>query len=342
MYKQDQSIRTINRFFGPEPDAVMEKQINLALFFIKQHLPYSCAGKRLQSLLTALGVGSETRITPPTMSNTYLPAIYHAIDSKLIEILRGVSFISLTYDGWTDRTNRKFLVATVHFISPDWIQRRALIRAKHITESTTIPVVERFVKTLMKSKLQKDILLGCITTDGAKNMMGSAHRISGDTIWCVCHRLHLLITDSIDQDPKARKVVDNIRSFSRAVRVSTELTQAFRSQQNSQKPKSLCLDMPTRWNSIFRMISKFSVYQTILDLAEKQEFAPLIQFVPVLLDVVQLKRILEPFDFMTTFFQGDGIIAEVLPRLLSIETMSSTTFPDISQQNQRKFCYAFF
>ena len=158
-------------------------------------------------------------------------------------------------------------------------------------------------------------------------MLGSAEALSGESFWCICHRLHLVVTDAILQDPRASQTVELVRNYSKAVRASTELSREFRNAQNTARPLSLSIDMATRWNSIFRMISKFvRLYEIILNLSLRESFRD-ISILPTFSECVQLSEVLEPLAIITTGLQGEGNLALAFYQLnsyLSTPSISGT------------------
>ena len=157
--------------------------------------------------------------------------------------------------------------STIHFVASDWTARRALLEVTPVEQSATIPLLRKLISSAIKSKTGKDIGLAAITTDGALNMTGSAEQISGDTLWCVCHRLHLVVVGSISADREVAGIIDQIRTICKAFRGSTELSCLLRNAQDVSRPLRFSIDMPTRWNSTYTMFSKFlRLYHVLLSL----------------------------------------------------------------------------
>ena len=310
IYRADKSqLNTISKFFQTEHHSSLWAKFRWALFFILEHIPYSSAGDRFSHTYKLTGGDSQGVITPTTLSKVFLPALLAAVEEKMRLFFTQVNSVALTYDGWTDKQKQKFVIVTAHSVDKEWKVRRILLETIHLEESATIPILHSRIKGVMNQKLNPNIALSAITTDGASNMIASADSLCGDSLWCVCHRLNLVVTESISQDSIATQTIEMIRNYSKAVKSSTELTREFRNAQNASKPLSLSLDMITRWSSIYRMISKFvRLFETILSLSLNQSFLE-ISVLPPFSDCVQLRDILEPLADMTTRLQGEGNLA---------------------------------
>ena len=102
-------------------------KINLALWFITEHLPYASAD---HSLLTGWfrrqGIPSKSRLTAWQIANRYLPALESATDFSLTQRLKECNGLSLTYDTWTEDSSKKYLIVSCHFISQEWKAERDL------------------------------------------------------------------------------------------------------------------------------------------------------------------------------------------------------------------------
>ena len=323
--KGPKNLATISDFFPPEQEAMLAFKLRWALFFIVNHIPYSCAGRLFAEILQeTCRIDRSQHITPRTLKSVYLPALFRAVQQKLVSSLSEVSFVSLTYDGWTDIQNRKYLISTIHFVASDWTARRALLEVTPVEQSATIPLLRKLISSAIKSKTGKDIGLAAITTDGALNMTGSAEQISGDTLWCVCHRLHLVVVGSISADREVAGIIDQIRTICKAFRGSTELSCLLRNAQDVSRPLRFSIDMPTRWNSTYTMISKFlRLYHVLLSLRGCDGFES--PTIPVYSSIAKLQEILQPLSDITTMLQGDGKLAETYYYLTSLRQSLTAT-----------------
>mgnify|MGYP006897109283 CR=1 FL=1 len=70
------------------------------------------------------------------ITNEYLPKIYDRIVNKLKTICLAAEFVSLTFDGWTDRRLHVFYAITVHYVDQSGKLKAHLLAFNHITGKT--------------------------------------------------------------------------------------------------------------------------------------------------------------------------------------------------------------
>ena len=85
-------------------------------FIIGLDLPLSITEK--SAFIQAMRIVDPKFLIPPRRSITvdYLPKLYEQIINKLKNICSLTDFVSLTFDGWTDRRLRAFYAVTIHYI----------------------------------------------------------------------------------------------------------------------------------------------------------------------------------------------------------------------------------
>ena len=84
-----------------------------ALHLLLRDLPFAnLSSKTYINSFTSQGIDRSMILTKYLFSKTYLPAISEAITQELRQHLCGLHSISLTYDGWTDRSLIKYLTIT--------------------------------------------------------------------------------------------------------------------------------------------------------------------------------------------------------------------------------------
>lgn len=130
---------------------------------------------------------------------------------KLIDDLKLIDNLSITLDFWTNRRMRCFMVVTGHYIPNDSVNMKSTIldfsTFNHQHTSSDIAQV-------LKSKLQKlGILYKIIrvTCDGARNIINAIDTLglNAKRIWCLAHRLHLVVTNALGFWIKTKNVKNN-------------------------------------------------------------------------------------------------------------------------------------
>jgi hypothetical protein len=128
-----------------------------------------------------------------------LPVLYHRAIRSLVSELKEAGCMSLTFDAWTSLSGTKYLVVTVHAITPDWKMLSAPIdlipmHYRAYGELMAVAILSR----IHDHKLD-DVLLVSSTSDGASNCKLTKSLLTpGDEEPCFNHCMHLMINDVID------------------------------------------------------------------------------------------------------------------------------------------------
>jgi hypothetical protein len=161
------------------------------------------------SIIFALSLGYD-----PVHRNVVtrrLKRLNHQKHNKLIEDLKKIETIAITMDFWSDRTNRSFLVITGHYYTNDHQQKSKILTFCSFDQRHTADQIAKIVK----KKLQELNILhkvNRIVTDGARNLSSAivSINLNADHIWCIAHRLHLVVTNALALWPKKRKDSDDV------------------------------------------------------------------------------------------------------------------------------------
>lgn len=117
--------------------------------------------------------------------------------SNLIEKLESAEFISITCDFWSNRTSKSFLVITGHYLSRSFelhstVIEFAYFQKRHFSEN---------IANVIHEKLDRLNIFDCVTAvtcDGASNMKKAFDMMGTvDRLWCLGHRLHLIVTNAL-------------------------------------------------------------------------------------------------------------------------------------------------
>ncbi|CAF1261123.1 unnamed protein product [Rotaria magnacalcarata] len=125
-----------------------------------------------------------------------LHAFHH---KKLIEDLRNVVNISITIDLWSNKQMRSFLVITGHYFPADsYDLRSTILNFSTFDKQHTSAEISRTLEVKLKELniLQK---FTHVTCDGGRNVVSAIDNMNFNVkrVWCVAHRLHLTITNSL-------------------------------------------------------------------------------------------------------------------------------------------------
>ena len=96
------------------------------------------------------------------------------------------------------------------------------------------------------------VTVHCATGDGASNSQKSLSDYVGEKnfIWCVAHRLHLVVGHSL---LPVQDLISKVRSTVNSIKQSSIL----RSKLSRSSSLELISDLPTRWSSAYQMVKRF-------------------------------------------------------------------------------------
>ena len=129
--------------------------------------------------------------------------------SKLTEQLKTIDTMSITTDFWSNRANTSFIVLTAHFCTTDLTLKSTVLAFSSFNHRHTSVEIARTI-TLKLRKLRVFHKVNRIVCDGAKNLSNALDmmNINAERIWCIAHRLHLVITKGLALWPKKSQRLD--------------------------------------------------------------------------------------------------------------------------------------
>ncbi|XP_019161398.1 PREDICTED: zinc finger BED domain-containing protein RICESLEEPER 2-like [Ipomoea nil] len=206
--------------------------------------------------------------------------VYDEERLKLKQFLRGNNHrVSITTDSWTSIQRINYMVVTAHFIDSEWKLHKKILAFVPVTSHKG----EYLAKTLENCLLEwglRDVF--SVTVDNAssndtamvflkKKMLSwgsSTVRTKYLHMRCIAHILNLVVQDGLkDCDSSVKKV----REVVRYVRNSPARLKKFRDLADwlsIEQRSSLCLDVPTRWNSTYLMLQSALTYQKVFESLE--------------------------------------------------------------------------
>ncbi|KAI3472907.1 hypothetical protein Pfo_030975 [Paulownia fortunei] len=170
--------------------------------------------------------------------------------------------LSLTTDAWTSNQRLTYLCLTGHYIDDDW----------KIRDEVGL-LIE---KCLLDWELDK---IFTITVDNAssndttiaylkRRFLTWGTAILGDKylhMRCVAHIINLVVKDGLKEFNES---IERVRTVMRYVRQSPVRLKKFNDfvvEEKVESKKSLCLDVPTRWNSVYTMLETAVIFKGVFD-----------------------------------------------------------------------------
>ena len=277
-------------------------------FRITQALDLLHCGQSFRSLespfkkmqLKILGFDPEVCLNRFDLKKRILPAVNQAVQGKLQEIFREVKNLSITADCWSDKKNRSYLAVTAHWINREFHSAHALLDLKPLVQSHTAVYLRQVIEEVVSNVTGEDVLIHVSVGDGAANSSLALSDFAGveKFLWCVAHRLHLVVSRASDL---IHLKIEDVRSIMKSVRNSSTLRQAVLARSRLQS----IIDCPTRWSSLYLMLKRFrEIYPVLLDLASG-EFAHVQLPSPhVVQSVALFVTLLKPFHDVTKLCQA--------------------------------------
>ncbi|PHT44243.1 hypothetical protein CQW23_18268 [Capsicum baccatum] len=188
--------------------------------------------------------------------------------------------VCITTDTWTSVQRINYMCITAHWIDKNWTLHKRVINFCPISSHRGEDLAKGIVKCLHEWGLHR---IFTVTVDNASsnsvcvaelskqltkwgtNLLGGKHL----HVRCMAHIINLVVQDGIKE---ANISIERIRQAVRYIRQSPARWKNFQEccvDENLAK-KSLCLDVPTRWNSTYLMLNRAIEYEgAILTYADR-------------------------------------------------------------------------
>ncbi|XP_019153680.1 PREDICTED: zinc finger BED domain-containing protein RICESLEEPER 2-like [Ipomoea nil] len=184
--------------------------------------------------------------------------------------------VSITTDSWTSIQRINYMVVTAHFIDEEWKLHKKIIsfvpvtshKGEYIAKALESCLIEwglRNVFTVtVDNASSNDVALGFLKR---KVLSWGSSTVKSKYLHmrCIAHILNLVVQDGLKQCDIA---VKRVREVVRYVRSSPSRLKKFRDlaeYSGIEQKTSLCLDVPTRWNSTYLMLQSALIYQKVFD-----------------------------------------------------------------------------
>ncbi|CAF2036400.1 unnamed protein product [Rotaria magnacalcarata] len=130
---------------------------------------------------------------------------------RLREEIKQINKISITLDFWSDRTMKSFLCITGHYCTYEFEYVSTILSFNAFYDRHQGARIAKIVQEKL-NQLNAFEKLQCMTTDGARNMVTMHENLTShqfDWIWCIAHRLHLVVTNALGFWPVKKKKKDD-------------------------------------------------------------------------------------------------------------------------------------
>uniref|UniRef100_A0A1U7XB00 Zinc finger BED domain-containing protein RICESLEEPER 2-like n=1 Tax=Nicotiana sylvestris TaxID=4096 RepID=A0A1U7XB00_NICSY len=244
----------------------------LARMIIKDELPFISVEKDgfrdfVRSLQPLFHIPSRTTMTRDCLE------IYHEARLALKSILKeSKQRICITTDTWTSIQRINYMCVTAHYIDNNWKLHKRILNFCPITSHKGQDLASGIAKCLLEWGVDK---VFTVTVDNASSNDVMVRELSKQfTRWntnlmegkhvhvrCMAHIINLVVQDGLRDGSVS---VERIRQAVRYIRQSPARWKKFKECCDLDRitsKKSLCLDVPTRWNSTYLMLKVATVYE---------------------------------------------------------------------------------
>jgi hypothetical protein len=120
--------------------------------------------------------------------------------------------------------------------------------------------LEDIMERTVNMRAGDHLFVSGVVVDGARAALNSATLLatSQNRLWCIAHRLNLVIDDVLSEHGA---ILTDLRNFIKEVRSSFKLSRALaeaQRQRGVRQPKTLVVNVPTRWCSTHQLCSRYT------------------------------------------------------------------------------------
>ncbi|XP_022003077.1 zinc finger BED domain-containing protein RICESLEEPER 2-like [Helianthus annuus] len=196
---------------------------------------------------------------------------------RIQKLLNTVSRVSITTDMWTSVQNIHYMVVTCRFVDSDFQLRKCILNFVDISPPYTgLGIYDCLFKCLKEWKVEKKV--ATLIVDNAKTNDVVAKKLMENLnlqsklgidgklfhVRCCAHILNLLVQDGLTE---IKDIIHNVRESVKHVSASPGRLHIFGelSKQQQMPNKHLILDVSTRWNATYAMLSSALEFKDVFE-----------------------------------------------------------------------------
>ena len=276
--------------------------------------------------------GQYKPLCAKTFSTKRIPALFEfvkgVVNGFIDRDLQGVDGVGFTSDIWTSDTNAAFMSLTLHYIDSQFKLKRVLVRLIAFPEEHTGDEIAIKIDFLVGKLGIGPKIETWMTTDGGSNVRKGVEKskLIQTGLWCVDHRIHLMITDVWKKCPLwaalSGKITRLVGHFSHSSKGSTKLRNEAKRLGLSRT--RLSQRVPTRWNSDLKQLESVrDLWRALEEVALGDSSNTVSSLLPSLsekLDLGSMINLLEHFNKFSVLVSSDTspTLNEVVPNIFRI------------------------
>nr|CAI5864400.1 unnamed protein product [Callosobruchus analis] len=259
--------------------------------------------------------------------------LYNKLAKKTKDVLEEFDKLFFTSDIWSEPHSAVSLLSlTAHGVSKAIILKCEVMDERH--RGTIISTKFQAILEEWGIDRQK---VHCMVRDRGSNMV-RAMQISGfKDISCAIHQIQLCIRAGVESQEWLLQLIAKLRKiathFNHSLVAQAEFTK-IQNERLSQSPLSVIQDYPTRWNSTFYMMERFSKLKDSLVLYLSENPIAMIS-TKDWMNIQKFVQLMQPFEEITRNLSSSQIsISSVIPLIQVLKTtlQQEETKPNTSEQ----------
>ncbi|XP_071699291.1 zinc finger BED domain-containing protein RICESLEEPER 2-like [Rutidosis leptorrhynchoides] len=244
--------------------------------------------------------------------------LYMHEKKKLKALTNTISTISLTIDCWKSSHQRiEYMVITGHFIDYKWRLHRCVLNFVHVPPPRTgLDIANRIYSCLQDWGIEDKVFSISVDNESYNDRVVETLKRNFSLVRklpckgkllhvrCCAHILNICVKDGLS---KINHVIEEVREAVKYINYSEARRQTFSNvvHQLKVRDRKLLIDVPTRWNSTYDMLSLALKFKDVFP--SYSEYEPKFQHLPTNQDwqnVTSVCEILKVFKVCTNIISG--------------------------------------
>lgn len=264
--------------------------------------------------------------------------LYSKLAKKTKDLLEEFDKLSFTSDIWSELHSAVSLLSlTAHGISKDFHKKSIILKCEVMDERHTGNIISKKYQTILEEWGINRQKIHCIVRDRGSNMVRAMQLSGFEDVSCAVHQIQLCIRASVESQEWLLQLIAKLKKiathFNHSLVAQAELTEIQKNRLN-QSPLSVIQDCPTRWNSTFYMMERFSKLKDSLVLYLSAN--PIAIISPEdWMNIQKYVQLMQPFEEITRNLSSSQIsISSVIPLIqVALTTLQQEeTKPTTSEQ----------
>ncbi|KAL0340775.1 UNVERIFIED_CONTAM: putative AC transposase [Sesamum radiatum] len=190
--------------------------------------------------------------------------------------------ISLTVDTWTSSQRLTYMCLTAHYIDTDWKMQKVILnfipRPTHKGDDVGLLIekclldwgIDRIFTITVDNTSSNDTIVAYLR----RKFVNQGTAVLGGKFLhmrCVAHIVNLIVKDGLKE---LNESIERVRTVVRYVLQSLAKLKKFNNfvvEEKVESKRSLCLDVPTRWDSIYTMLETAVIFQRVFERYEMSD-----------------------------------------------------------------------